>query len=206
MASGPIIDVRDRSRFPQFGLRAMFAVVAILAVLFAVMGIVGPVASIGLLFALVIVGLHVAGNALGTTLRETAPTEGPEKFHAHGAAAVRQIKVAALPPSRLYHRTSLGWIIWVTTVLGCAAGAWFGVTELSPWFGPSKTGIAVGAGSSAVLGAFFGFLSGCFLKMALTAWWQAIHVTDTRHCGDVEFANPQNAIPHTEPTRTPPLW
>jgi hypothetical protein len=205
MASGPIIDVRDRSRFPQFGLRAMFTAVAILAVLFAVMGILGPVASVALLFTLVIIGLHVAGNAIGTTLRETAPTEGPEQLHARRLAAAQQSKVAALPPSRLYHRTSLGWIIWVTTVLGCAAGAWFGATELAPWFGPSKTGIAVGAGSSAVLGAFFGFLSGCFLKMALTAWWQAIHVTDTRHCGDVESTGPQNAIPHTEPTRTPPL-
>ena len=182
----------------------MFAVVAIFAVLFAAMQTLGPVASVGLLFALAVIGLHVAGNALGTTLRDNAPTESPEKFHAHRAAAA-QTRVAALPPSRLYHRTSLGWIIWVTTLLGCAAGGWYGATELAPWFGPTTAGLAVGAGSSAVLGAFFGLLSGSFLKMALSAWWQAIHVTDTRHCGDSDPAGPPNAIRHLEPASTPPL-
>jgi hypothetical protein len=190
MASGPIIGSRNGSK-PQFGLRTMLAVVAILAVLFAVMSTIGPTASVGLLLTLAVIGLHVAGNALGTTLRDNAPTEAIEQRAAHQprAAALKRAS-AALPPSRLYHRTSLGWMIWVTTVLGCGVGGWFGATELAPWFGPSTAGLVVGAGSFAVLGAFFGFLSGSFLKMALTAWWQAIHVVDARHPADADRETP----------------
>jgi hypothetical protein len=205
MASGPIIDVRNSdARRPQFGLRGLFAAMAVLAVLFAVMGTLGPVASAGFLLVLAVVGLHAAGNALGTSLRDSAPTEGAEKFQAHRTARARQQLAAAMPPSRLYHRTSPGWIVWLATVLGCGVGGWLGVIELAPWFGPSAAGITVGAGSSAVLGAFFGFLSGSFLKMSLTAWWQASHVTDTRHTGNSGNAASANELRSTDNSLSSP--
>ncbi len=84
MATGPFFNERRDLRLPQFRLRTLMWFVALLAVLFAVMGVIGPLASTGLLMFLVLIGLHVAGNAVGTTLRDSAPRRSvdpaPAKF------------------------------------------------------------------------------------------------------------------------------
>jgi hypothetical protein len=179
MASGPLIDDGRPLKVPQFHLRTLLAVIAILAVLFSVMGTIGPMASAGLLLILTVVGLHVAGNALGTSLRDGAPqrvadcpaNDRPE----HRPASVH----AGLPVSRLHEHTPPGWIIRATTLIGAGIGAWLGIIVFAEWTDGTGAGLVVGAVSLAVLGGFFGFLLGSFLKMSLLAWWQATRSSDS---------------------------
>ncbi len=173
MAVGPVFDEGRVLRFPQFRLRTLLGVVALLAVLFAVMGVIGPLASAGLVMGLVIVGLHVVGNALGTSLRDGAPSRAPEHPPVDFAEQAVQRTRSDSGISRLHQRTPLGWIIRATTLIGVGVGAWLGVIVLAELTDGSNAGLIVGSVSFAVLGGFFGFLLGSFLKTSLMAWWQA---------------------------------
>jgi hypothetical protein len=179
MASGPLIDDGRPLKVPQFCLRTLLAVIGILAVLFSVMGTIGPMASAGLLLILTVVGLHVVGNALGTSLREGAPQRTADR-PAMDRPEQRPTPVHdGLPVSRLRERTPVGWIIRATTLIGAGVGGWLGVIVLAEWTEGSDTGLVVGTVSLAVLGGFFGFLLGSFLKMSLLAWWQATRSSDS---------------------------
>ena len=54
-------------------------------------------------------------------------------------------------------------------------GGILGGLSLASWTRASVPGWIVGTISSAVLGAFFGFLLASFLDMSIRAWWQASH-------------------------------
>ena len=87
MATRSLINRREPVKWPQFRLRTLMFAVALLAVLFAVMGLIGPTASAGLVMILVLAGLHVIGNALGTSLRDTANQHVANDPPANRAAA-----------------------------------------------------------------------------------------------------------------------
>jgi hypothetical protein len=178
MATAPLKNNDRERRFPQFGLRTLMIVVGLAAVLFSVMGWLGPVPSAGLLLALTVVGLHVVGNAVGTSLRDHAPSRSAVEPPNAQPASETNVAREHLPLPRLHQRTPLGWIVRAATLLGCGVGAWLGYDVLGQWL----DGLFVGMASSAILGGFFGFLLGSFFKMALMAWWQAVHCADpARH-------------------------
>ncbi len=176
MAIAPLKHSDHEFRFPQFGLRTLLVVVALAAVLFSVMGWIGPVPSAGLLLGLVIVGLHVVGNAVGTSLRDRAPSRPPAKSIGRDPPSELAAPRDNLPVSQLQQRTPLGWIVRVAVLLGSGFGAWLGFDVLGQWVENSNFGLFVGTTSLAILGGFVGFLLGSFLKMSLMAWWQAAHV------------------------------
>jgi hypothetical protein len=175
MSSAPSIEPRDQTVLPQFTLRTMFAAVALICVLLALEGLLGPIASAVLVSGLALVGLHVAGNALGTTLRdqtsEKRPFQHDEQFSEITQTAIRSL--AAAPPPRLSQRTRLSWLSPIVICLGAIIGAWLAADVLVETTNAHIPGVVVGSISGAVLGGFFGFLGGAFLEMALTAWWQA---------------------------------
>jgi hypothetical protein len=148
-------------------------------VLFGLMRDIGPLPSVGLCFFLVLVLLHVAGNAIGTSLRDEASrnTETGEKSPLPAAAAARQI---ANSPSRLGERTPLGWPVFVLTALGAALGGSLSSLAYAYWTDVNAAGLVVGAVSSAILGGFFGFLSSSFLKMVFRAWRQAADISNPK--------------------------
>jgi hypothetical protein len=173
MAAGPVNDVGEFQRLPQFRLRTLFLLMGFLAVLFAIMGFIGPMASAALLFFLALVGLHVAGNALGTSLRDRVSDQvGWQHLPSIGRPlfANRPAWTALAP--RLSEHTPIGWIIWAIGLLGALTGGALGRMAFGQ-LDSSPSELAVGTISLAVLGAFLGFLIGSFLTMLLRAWNQA---------------------------------
>ena len=59
-------------RWPQFGLRTLMLAVTGCCVVFGLMRELGPLVSLGFVFFLLMAALHVAGNAIGTSLRADA--------------------------------------------------------------------------------------------------------------------------------------
>ncbi len=123
MIQEPAGDIPATQRVPQFRLRTLFLLIAVLAVLFAVMGTIGPIASAALLLFLCMVGLHVAGNALGTTLRD----DSSARFRWQNATAIEsESKPAAnrstMTAPRLSEHTPLGWIRYAIFFIGALVG------------------------------------------------------------------------------------
>ncbi len=157
----------------QFSIQSLMAIIAILGLLFA---IVRQGGWWGLLFAMLLLALvaaHVVGNALGTKLRDEVSRElNPD---------IRRRRIRVPPISREHHsrrlheHTPLGRLILVISVGGAVMGGILGGLSLAAWTRASVPGWIVGTISSAVLGAFFGFLLASFLDMSIRAWWQASH-------------------------------
>ena len=172
MASVPSPDSRPTWQF-QFKLRTLLLAVTAIGAVLAFVQAVGALGAIVVGFVLSLVLLHVAGNAIGTRLRDDATRQietQPDEQPAHGAAVER----ATLNAGRLGERTPLGWLIAALTLLGAGVGAYVGWLVFSHQ--PTTAGIIVGAGSSTILGGFFGFLSSSFAKTILSAWWEARRV------------------------------
>jgi hypothetical protein len=140
-------------------------------VLLGLMKEIGPLGSVGLCFFLVLVVLHAAGNALGTSLREGANRE---------LATERPQPATPLPghvansPSRLREQTPLGSLVFVLTGLGAALGGSLGSLAYAYWTDVNTAGLIVGSISAAILGGFFGFLASSFSKIIFRAWRQAL--------------------------------
>jgi hypothetical protein len=168
---------------PQFSLRTLFALVSALGVLLAVFEAIGLLASLGLLLFLILVGLHVIGNALGTTLRDQSPSPAQVRDGLLAPIGPLEYRMQLDRPrttSRLSEQLHLGWVVAAATLLGAVAGGYTGTWVLVQIGDQSTRGLILGAISSGVLGAFFGGLSGCFLKTWLSAWWQASSESDPR--------------------------
>jgi hypothetical protein len=159
------------ARWPQFRLRTLMLAVTGCCVLFELMKEIGPLPSVGLCFVLVLVGLHVAGNAIGTTVRdETSRGLAAERPQ----PATPALKRTANSPSRLRERTPLGSMVFVLTGLGAALGGSLGSLAYAYWTDVNFAGLIVGSISAAILGGFFGFLTSSFSKMIFRAWRQAL--------------------------------
>jgi hypothetical protein len=147
----------------------MFLVITCCGLLFAVLETIGLAASFGVLPILTLVGLHVVGNALGTSLRDEAKlADGQEPDRIHFP-----LQLDLPPDTRLRQHARLGWVVYLATLAGALAGAYLGVLFLRNIESASTKGIVLGAISSGVLGGFLGFLYGSFFKTWLSAWWQA---------------------------------
>jgi uncharacterized membrane protein YeaQ/YmgE (transglycosylase-associated protein family) len=156
---------------PQFGLRTLMLAVTGCCVLLGLMKEIGPLASVGLCFFLALVCLHVAGNAIGTSLRQEANRELAAKCPQPVAPARERV---ATSPSRLRERTPLGWMVLLLTGIGAALGGSLGSLAYAYWTDVNTAGLIVGSISAAILGGFFGFLASSFSKIIFRAWRQAL--------------------------------
>jgi len=159
---------------PRFALRTLMLGVGALCVLLALMKALGPTASMALLLAMFAVLAHVAGNALGTRLRDLGGhTSRHDKTDINRLAARSHapIHVGAGPSCRLRHRAALGWAMVVVTVMGAIAGAVAGGVALTwlNWEQATLGNIALGTSACSLLGGFSGFLAGSFCEVALGA-------------------------------------
>jgi hypothetical protein len=172
MSVGPLHHVPRSTDPPQFRLRTLFIVVTLFGMLFGVMHTLGPVASVVVVMVLLTVGLHMAGNALGTSRRDESTERFGERVAVDQAQLAQRCE-AVKAGHRLRERTPLGWVIRVTTILGSAGGISLGVVVLKELTRAELPGLIFGAMSAGVLGGFFGFLGGSFLEITRRAWWQA---------------------------------
>jgi len=153
---------------------------ALLGVLFAAASYFGSYATLLLIFFALTIAAHVAGNAIGTQLRENG---NRRRIASHDILQQTRRPVASTdfaPPSQLHLRSALGLPILITTVMGSVAGAvlgGYGLTTLMER--PTLLTIAFGVIASAVLGGIWTFGASSFLQVASSALRQAAR--DAKH-------------------------
>jgi hypothetical protein len=132
------------------------------------LGIAGWLAT-----AVVIASLaaHVAGNALGTRLREATDRELARGRPRPSAAPLLP---PAGPPPRLGRRSSLGSLVPVSVGIGGVCGGCAGGVALRWLTASSAAGTLLGAVSSAVIGGLLGFLAASFVEIVTTSVREAI--------------------------------
>ncbi|HZN36607.1 MAG TPA: hypothetical protein VFB80_22410 [Pirellulaceae bacterium] len=162
-------------RPPQFGLRTLLLVVTACSVLFALGHWLSPIAFVGLLLLVASITLHVAGNAIGTRLRELGDRPPPDDAAANRAGEPRPLEFASA--TRLSERQGLGWVIYAATIAGTLAGGigggvWTWLTSREP---AGLLQLAVGVMAFAVLGGLAAFAAAAFTQVLLGALWQALH-------------------------------
>ncbi len=114
------------------------------------------------------IAMHVAGNALGTSLRDAADRRLERPF---GSPPV---DLPTPPPTHLERRTSLGTLIPVSACIGGICGGVAGAAALAVWAAASLPGAVLGGISSAVIGGLLGFLAASFVEIVRTSLREAL--------------------------------
>jgi len=156
----------------QFRLRTMLLAVTLCGAACAVMNAIGPVWSVVFCFLILLAAMHVLGNAIGTRLRDDATANAA--IHAEDRPNCPTTLPVPVHAKLLALRAPLGKWIAVLTAMGVASGGTLG--EILFFGKAAPAALVVGTISSAVLGGFATFLAGSFLRVGLSALWQA-------HCG-----------------------
>jgi membrane protein implicated in regulation of membrane protease activity len=167
---------------PRFGLGTLMLWVAVMCVLFASFAFLGPSGGIALGLLVFAVLAHVAGNAIGTRLRQarqnaTRQNAAPADVSgAGGAARQRRPEIHDFAPvTRLRSRDSLGKPIIFVTAAGALVAAGLGGAGLAAFLGERATlaNVSLGVLACGVLGGIWTFAGFSFLQVAVGALWQA---------------------------------
>jgi hypothetical protein len=126
------------------------------------------------------VAVHVAGNALGTRLRDETDLE----LSRRPRRVATEPLPAPSPPAQLQRRASLGGLVPVSAAIGGAAGGAAGSAALVCLVGSTPAGAVLGGASSAVIGAFIGFLAASFIEIVRTSLREAL-AADARASAEV---------------------
>jgi hypothetical protein len=114
------------------------------------------------------VAMHVAGNAIGTSLRDAADQR---------LERIPDLARPVLPPPRPTHlerHTRLGRLLPVSAGIGAACGGVAGSAALLGLTSASIPGAVLGGASSAVIGGLFGFLVASFVDIVRTSLREAL--------------------------------
>ncbi len=165
-------------RPPQFGLKTLLALVGICCGLLALHQWLDPIAIAGIAFLALSIFCHVAGNCIGTRLREIGDYRDCRQDEPTPARMPPRPQDFA-PVTHLGRRRSLGWTIVVASSVGVASGAVGG----GLWTFAASRGqapplsIAVGVVAFAVLGGLAAFATVGFAQVLFGALWQAMHTS-----------------------------
>ena len=172
----PPSDYRRALRPPQFTLRTLIGIITLLAALFSLVNVVHPVVMAGLVLLALLIAAHVAGNVIGTRLREIGDRpvtkEGREVPPRPFDRNIEQSSFA--PPSDLARRISLGLPILIVTTAGVLTGGIGG--GLWGYLSAGSDGwlnIVVGCVAFGFLGGFGSFAAFSFTQVTLGAIRQA---------------------------------
>ncbi|MEE2706439.1 MAG: hypothetical protein VX988_05270 [Planctomycetota bacterium] len=161
----------ERPPVLQFRLRTMLLVVACLSAAMASIHWLGLLWSSALIFVAVLAAAHVAGNSIGTQLRDRGSLYGRSPPEPPPALPPPVPGDLATPP--LGKSTPLSHTAALTTLIGIVAGAvagWlaFGIVDR----GQLAAGDwAIGVASCAALGGFWSFLGAGFFQIGC---WPAV--------------------------------
>ena len=125
------------------------------------------------------IAAHVAGNALGTQLREATDRDLSK------TGLRRQTVVLPLrhPPASLERRASLGTLVVVSAIFGGVCAGIVGSVMLYSLAASSLAGAMLGGVSSAVIGGLIGFLGASFVEIVRTSVREAIRAEQTSAAG-----------------------
>ena len=162
----------------QFSLATLLALTGALCVLLAALKLIHPLGAWTSLLFFCAVLAHMAGNAIGTQLRDRAARRNGPGSARNARFRLYADKVAAndfAPDTQLRCRSSLGRnIIWVTivaAVVGALGGAvWLRWTNRGLLATP---GLLFGAAAFGLIGGLAGFLGSSFLTVLAQAVIQA---------------------------------
>jgi hypothetical protein len=146
-------------------------VLAVACVAIGWLGLAGWMAVVVLVAS---IAMHVAGNALGTALRDATDRDLGGRRPVEGDRPVGGLPLPVLAPSRLERRESLGWLVPVSCGIGAVLGGSIGTMALLWLTSSSIPGAVIGGTSSAVIGALVGFLLASFIDILRTAVRDAI--------------------------------
>ena len=160
---------------PRFSLRTLLLIVTVAGCLFGVMSVLGTLWSMGMLMILCLIFAHVAGNSLGTTLRDQATRhaaeERRERLLTNPIVAARH---EAPAPSQLTKSSRLNRVTLVMT----AGGALGGTVSADLYPEAGIAALVLGVVSAAVLGGCVGFTVSAFVSVARAALGEALHNCD----------------------------
>lgn len=130
-------------------------------------GLAGWLAAVVLLAS---VGMHVAGNSIGTRLRQS--TDDRLKAGSREDQQVQPLPLAM--PSILERRLRLGKLIPISAGIGGVCGGISGTLALAMFTTSSTAGTLLGGASSAVIGAIASFLLTSFIDTIRSSVREAI--------------------------------
>ena len=143
-------------------------VVALACAAIGWLGIAGWMATVVVAASL---AAHVAGNALGTKLREATDRDLAARRHNRRA---ERISMPRQLPTTLETSRSLGRLVPISATIGAACGALAGCLSLALLTNASVAGALLGGVSSGVIGGLFGFLLASFVEIVRTSLREAI--------------------------------
>jgi len=149
-------------------LKTFSWLVVVVAVAVASIGWFGLAGWLGLLVAALCVVAHVAGNAIGTGLRDETDRELASRPRPPQAIPLPK------PPAFLERGGSLGRLVPVSVCIGGVCGGIAGGVSLAVFVGSSTAGAVLGSLSSAVIGGIGGFLVASLVEILRTTFREAI--------------------------------
>ena len=165
---------------PQFGVTSLLGLMAAVALLVTAWQALGPLwALVITLFTLAILA-HVAGNAIGTKLRDagsrparTVTAQHPQTAAAHHFA----------PTTQLSHKKRIGWPTLIVSAGLALVGAIAGGAVLAHfnWNRLTLANLTLSVVSCGVLAGLWGFWLCSFAKVALHAWQEALRHESSGH-------------------------
>ena len=139
----------------------------VLAIACAAIGWLGLAGWMAAAVLLASVAMHVAGNAIGTRLREA--TDRDLALRRDVSPIESPLPASASTPTHLERRSSLGLLVPVSAGIGAACGGTAGAFALLSLTASSPAGALLGGASSAVVGGLLGFLAASFVEIVRTS-------------------------------------
>ena len=163
-------------RPPTFSLKTLLVLMAFVAASIAAISAMNRILASLIVLTGAMIFLHVAGNALGTRLRDGTGDSDHSSTDETESTFREQIE-----PTKLSEKKSLGIPLIIATALGAILAGGGGYYALLGYYGVSLEpgALSLGVIASASLGAFWGFWLWSLFHVALGAWWQA-HSTSRR--------------------------
>jgi hypothetical protein len=168
----------------RFGLRQLLWFVSGLALLLGAMAMIRGGRAMALGFAAALVAAHVLATFVGTRLRNSSRqiqqwSQGRFRDDAAGVPPARgrltTAELAALTATPLARREQAPRRTFAALLTGVVGGGFFGATVIPLIAGPDANGagIALGALSCAIIGAWFALLAAHFYSVARRTWRDA---------------------------------
>jgi amino acid transporter len=166
----------------QFSLATLLLAVTALAILVALREANFSHTSLIGLTLLLLIAVHVAGNAFGTHLRDHSELRTHGEAKPEHAIPLQQHPInypTKRSESMNLRRFPGTWVV-LGVIGGVCGGAFLGGLMLYNWLEQGWSGWLLGTCSAAVLGGTLAFLLASFMVIAYRAWEEATRENDHR--------------------------